>query len=380
MKICLVSEPLFPVSGTSSRTLNLARALAQNGHGVWVVAPRETPDAPLAEEYEGFHIRRLKTFMPQKYGVERRNAFLKFLMKGGATQIFSEVLKVSRSVKADVLHYVNYYMSLCGVAFRKSVESSVFDIQASAFLESQGVLNKAIAMWIEKFVSTSGARIIVPTEELRAYLAHRYPRCEGVTDVVPLCIDVKDSDRFADKNHMRERFGLSEKDYLLVFHGSPYKSNIEALRKLKFVVDQLNAMGLNVRVLVLGFVGKFVSSPYFLSQGYVDDIVHFISAADLAVLPVDAPSLGMRTRILEYMSCGVPVVVLFKGACGYHEALTQNALVAAREMDELVGLSSKLLVDSSLREKITENASNYVRNQHSPRAVASQLESVYREF
>lgn len=379
MRICIISETLFPVSGTSSRTLSFAKALAQREHNVWVIAQKETPYAPLIEKYQGFHIRRLKTFMPQKYGVQRRNAYLRFLINGGATRFLSEVLKVSGSVKADVLHFVNYYMSLWGVAFRKFLKSSVCDLQASAFLESQGTLNKAIATHIEKFICNSGVGVIVPTDELRAYLIRRYPQCESITEVIPLCIDTKTFNSIADKNRIRKRFGLSEKNYLLVFHGSPYKSNIDALKKLKFVVNRLNAEGVSVKVLVLGFVAQFIKSRYFLSQGYVKDLALFISAADLAVLPVTAPSLGMRTRILEYMACGLPVITLSKGACGYRRALKERSLLAADNIEDLINLSSMLLQDSYLRKTIAENAIKYTDEYHSYGAVVAKLESVYRK-
>jgi glycosyltransferase involved in cell wall biosynthesis len=380
MRICLISETLFPVSGTSSRTLNLAKALTQRGHNVWVITPKETPNAPLIEKYQGFYIRRLNAFIPQKYGVQRRNAYLRFLIKGGAAQVLSEILKVSSLVKVDVMHYVNYYMSLCGITFRKFMKNSVFDLQASAFLESQGTLNKALAMCIEKSICNNGTRIIVPTDELRAYLIRRYPQCENITDVIPLCINIGNFKNPANKNHIRKRLGLSEKDCILVFHGSPYKSNIDALKKLKFVVERLNARGLRVKVLVLGFIDRFVNSPYFLSQGYVKDLELFISAADLAVLPVNVPSLGMRTRILEYMACGVPVVTLSKGACGYHHALKERALLTARKIDDLIDISFYLLQDVYIRRVIAENAMNYIKKYHSYNAVATKLESVYKKI
>jgi glycosyltransferase involved in cell wall biosynthesis len=345
-----------------------------------VIAPKETPNAPLIEKHQGFYIRRLNAFIPQKYGMQRRNAYLRFLIKGGATQVLSEILKVSSLVRVDVIHYVNYYMSLCGIAFRKFTKNSVFDLQASAFLESQGILNKALATCIEKSICNNGTRIIVPTDELRAYLIHRYHQCKNVIDVIPLCIDVKPFNSFADKDRIRKRLGFSEKDYLLVFHGSPYKANINALKKLKFIVDQLNAKGLSVKVLVLGFIGQFVNSPYFLRQGYVENLTHFISIADLAVLPVNAPSLGMRTRILEYMACGVPVIVLSKGACGYREAIRYNALVLAQNINELVCLSSTLLPNPSLRKEIATNALKYIRNNHSHSTIAIKLESIYKKL
>ncbi len=377
MRVLFVSEPLFPIGGTSSRTLNLAKALTSKGHEVYIITPRESFYS--YKKIKGIYIKRLKAFMPQSFGIERRINFVKFLTRGGLLQILSEIKKLYDPNKPTIVHYVNYYMSLCGLILEKFVRiRSIYDLQASAVLESKNDFNKVFMTLVERICCTA-ENIIVVSEEFCNYLINKYPSCQRKIEVIPLLV-IHDFSVQHTKKNIRKKLDLQNNaKYLLVFHGSPYPENIKALRKVEKIVESLNAIGLDTKVLVLGFVSKYVSNPHFIPCGYVEDLSSHISAADLAVLPVDSRSLGMHTRILEYMSCEVPVLALLKGTYGYSEAKKQGAIILVQNVEELIRLSKNLLLDSSLRKQIISNANQYIQNYHSSSAIVNKLIHIYNK-
>ncbi len=189
-----------------------------------------------------------------------------------------------------------------------------------------------------------------------------------------------DIENYTRNNEIRNKI---ERDnnfkHLIVYHGAPYPANIEALKKVKTIVEKMNENDLDCKALIIGFVGKYVSSPNFITCGYVEDLNSYISAADLAILPFDRGSLGMRVRILDYMLSGVPVIALYEGISGYYGAVEENAILAPKKMNELIPQSQNLLVDDLARKKMIANASNYIETNFSYKAISSQIESVYQE-
>ena len=84
MKILFVSEPIYPLSGTASRTINFAKALSALGNDVSII----TPTVPkMNYELKDVCVNYLDIGMPQSYGSKRTCNFIKFILSGGLREL-----------------------------------------------------------------------------------------------------------------------------------------------------------------------------------------------------------------------------------------------------------------------------------------------------
>jgi len=96
--------------------------------------------------------------------------------------------------------------------------------------------------------------------------------------------------------------------------------------------------------------------------GFVDDLRPYRNLASVFVSPVRLGS-GMRTKVLEAMAGGLPVVSTSLGMAGLEAQTGVNCLVA--DTPELFTQSVEwLLTDSELVRQMVENAKDLVKNKH----------------
>jgi glycosyltransferase involved in cell wall biosynthesis len=384
LNILFISEPLFPVTATSSRTLNFAKAIADRGHNVHVLSLRESPNAPPEEFYDGYHIiRHGKDVFPVKFFRERVKTYINFLLRGKMLPFYAKMVNTANTYDIDILHCANYLPSLIGVTFRKFIRKPVVcDLQASVSLESyaRGMYIESIAgKMVEKTTCECADAVIVPVPEYKEYLSKISGQNAKKCYVVPSCVKI---DQFIPRldTEIRSKLGLPLNNYLVFFHGSPYPENFKALELLVQIVDELNKNGLSTKALVAGNFGNKASNTKnivftgWLSQG---DLAQYINAADIAILPVFTECKGISTRVVEYMASGKATITTKDGATGVGFAVKEGGLVTANTLTEIVDAASHLLRNESLRESIGKTARLITEKYLSPESVGLRLESVY---
>jgi N-acetyl-alpha-D-glucosaminyl L-malate synthase BshA len=112
--------------------------------------------------------------------------------------------------------------------------------------------------------------------------------------------------------------------------------------------------------------------------GEQQDLVPWLSAADLFLLPSAQESFGLAA--LEAMSCGVPVVASNVG--GLPEVITDTVTGFVRDPDDLEGMAQcglRLLTDPDLRRRIAEAATADVRRRFCIDRIVPMYEAYYRE-
>ena len=123
-----------------------------------------------------------------------------------------------------------------------------------------------------------------------------------------------DPTQYAFDSHLRERarreLGLGDRERLIVFSGSSYAPNNEALAELK-VFAQRERDFLEARGVYLLILGSMEKSPFrqdrLIATGRVADVRPFFAAADAGLNPVTRGA-GSNVKLFEYMAAKLPII------------------------------------------------------------------------
>jgi len=114
--------------------------------------------------------------------------------------------------------------------------------------------------------------------------------------------------------------------------------------------------------------------PRIHITGFVQDMRDFLLRATVSVCPVRL-SYGSRTKVLEAMACGVPVVTLSDANTGIGGVPDKHLLVADTPTDFAASVL-KLLGDSEFRQTISVQARQFIEAERSWSVLAVQLEQL----
>jgi glycosyltransferase involved in cell wall biosynthesis len=109
--------------------------------------------------------------------------------------------------------------------------------------------------------------------------------------------------------------------------------------------------------------------------GYVPDLVPYLEKAGVMVIPVRAGG-GMRVRILEAFSRGIPVVTTTVGLEGIDARVGEDVLVE----DTAAGFASatiRLLQNPALQGKIANNGRRLAETCYDGQVVLKRLDTIY---
>jgi N-acetyl-alpha-D-glucosaminyl L-malate synthase BshA len=112
--------------------------------------------------------------------------------------------------------------------------------------------------------------------------------------------------------------------------------------------------------------------------GEQPDVVPWLSAADLFLLPSSQESFGMAA--LEAMACEVPVVASRIG--GLPEVIEDGVTGFLCELDDIQGMADRsiaVLQDRTLRDRVGAAAAEHVRTRFCEDRIVPEYESFYEE-
>jgi len=120
------------------------------------------------------------------------------------------------------------------------------------------------------------------------------------------------------RERIRNELGVAAEDILLVFSGSKFAPNLEALEVLReFGKTHSNTLAqLRVKILILG---SMVAAPFqdgaLIATGRVSEVAPYFSAADAGLNPITRGS-GANVKLFEYLATRLPVISTSFGVRG----------------------------------------------------------------
>jgi glycosyltransferase involved in cell wall biosynthesis len=111
-------------------------------------------------------------------------------------------------------------------------------------------------------------------------------------------------------------------------------------------------------------------------RGFVADINNAFKNMDIALFPIYYGG-GVKTKILDAMSAGVPIVTTPEGLIGLTD-VNGECIAQGKTPADLVAQLTRLMNDFNLRRSMAMAAKTYIDGQNSYRIFADRIDAVYR--
>ena len=213
------------------------------------------------------------------------------------------------------------------------------------------------------------------------YLLER-ERILPVKTLVPLGVN---SARFVppkDRRNAKVHIGLNPDNIVFGYCGRlGREKNLATLYK---AFSQLQQQYNNITLLIIGKgveqeTAIFTSKKNVVLTGAVDNVVPYLQAMDIFVLPSLTETTSLAT--LEAMSCGIPVVCTPVGAIKDYVIDGENGFLFPKKNDLVLKKKLEwLLVNQKGRERMGAAARQTVETKYSLKHTIEHLKAVLNEF
>ena len=168
----------------------------------------------------------------------------------------------------------------------------------------------------------------------------------------------------------------------IIFSGNmSYEPNIQAV--IWFVencLERILEVVCDVQFIIAGkdphHQIKKMSSKNIIVTGYVDSMAELISTSSVSVAPMISGS-GMQNKVLEGMSCGVPVVTTPYGI-GDIKVRHMREVIIAEEPEIFSEFVIDILLSPKKYKSLSINAREFVKNNHSWESHCNAVDKIYK--
>jgi glycosyltransferase involved in cell wall biosynthesis/peptidoglycan/xylan/chitin deacetylase (PgdA/CDA1 family) len=365
-QVCMVTHSFYE---SDNRVTRYAEALAARGDRVDVFALRRSPELPQRENIKGVNIFRVQ----DRFGKNERSKFaylwplLRFLRISSRWVTQHHVRKRYDFVHVhnvpDFLIFSAWYPKLTGARIILDIHDIVPEFFESKFRMRPGGVFFTLLQWMERASAAFADHVIVANHlwlKKYAVRTRTMGRCSAFINNV-------DSSIFSPRLNAR-----SDGKFVILFPGGlqwhqgvdiavrAFKKVSEALPNAEFHIygDGSAKESLVTLAETIGLGGKV----FFFKPMSVREIARVMASADLGVVPKRADSFGNEaysTKIMEFMSVGVPVVVSRTKIDLYYFDDSVVRFFDSGDTDALAHEILSLLQDSQLRRLMVARATEY---------------------
>jgi glycosyltransferase involved in cell wall biosynthesis len=365
-RVCMITHSFYE---SDNRVTRYAEALAARGDRVDVLALRRSPRVPVREIIEGVSVHRIQN----RFGKNEQTP-LSFLMPLVRFLVLSSwwVTRQHARRRYDLLHIHNmpdflvfaaWYPRLTGARVILDIHDIVPEFYVTKFGGGKPGLTASLLCWIERRAARFAHRIIVSNHLWLEKFAAR----TGTGGKCSVFINNVDTRVFSPQPRTRKDGKL-----LILFPGGlQWHQGLDiALRAFTTVAEKLPQAEFHIygdgnmkpALITLATQLGFNGRVKFFEPVRVKEIARIMANADLGVVPKRADSFGNEaysTKIMEFMSLGVPVVVSRTRIDEYYFNDSVVRFFDSGNADALAAAMLEVLGDPALRSRMVTNASAY---------------------
>lgn len=365
-RVCMITHSFYE---SDNRVTRYAEALAARGDSVEVLALRRSSRMPVQETIEGVSVHRIQN----RFGKTERSRFsylwplLRFL-----ALCTHRVTREHRRRPYDLLHihnmpdflvFAGWYPRLTGARLLLDIHDIVPEFYTTKFDGGKPGFTTALLLWLERHAARFAHHVIVSNH----LWLDKYARRTASEGKCSVFINNVDTRVFQPQPRTRHDGKL-----IILFPGGlQWHQGLDiALRAFRRVSRELPQVEFHIygdgnmkpSLIALASELGFDGRVKFFDPVRVKEIARVMANADLGVVPKRADSFGNEaysTKIMEFMSLGVPVVVSSTRIDRFYFDDSVVRFFESGNVDALAIAMLDVLGDSELRQRMTANASAY---------------------
>lgn len=366
-RVCMVTHSFYESDG---RVTRYAEALAARGDQVEVLALRRSEATPVAETINGVRVLRVQA----RYGKTEQTPLslllpiLRFAAKC-AWRIHRQWLRGERYDAfhihniPDFLVFTAFLPRLLGTPVLLDIHDLVPEFFGSKFKAGKWALVGPLLRLMERVSAAFATHVIVAND----LWLDRYTARTGTRGKCNAFINHVDAGLFAPRARARQDGRI-----VMLFPGGLQWHQgvdiaIRAFRRIRAALPQAEFHiygdgNMKPQLVALARELGLDGSVRFFEPLRVQQIAGIMADADLGVVPKRADSFGNEaysTKIMEFMSSGVPVVVSSTKIDRFYFNDSVVRFFESGNADALAAACLQVLQDEPLRRQLIENALKY---------------------
>lgn len=390
MDVLIVSAVYPPEPVVSAQTsAQIASALRARGYTVCVVT--NFPNRPAGRLFPGVSrkfaqrehttngieiVRCFSTLSPESTMRSRMLENLSFGLTGS--------WQVLTGKKPDVIYSNTWPIVATGILYliawlrRIPIVLSVQDVYPEVLIVQQRTVENSLLArlmrWIDGVIARRSAHVIVISKRFAEIYRNQRHVTSDLVSLIPNWIDGDQIDVSIDGSAYRQKLGIGETDFLLVYGG-----NVGVAAGVEVVIEALRFLaGHSAPRLVIAGAGSQLTMCQQLAATLAGEPVHFhtpwletettevLRAADLLVLPTrnEQSLASVPSKLLSYMLAGRPVLATALPGSDLAELVdrAQCGWVVEPDRPDLLATQIKAIMqlDASERQRRGDNGRHYV--------------------
>lgn len=384
MKICFLGcldDLYLKNTGAAIRIYYLAKSLASLDNEIKIIIPAgkgtfKWDERVILQSITGIIPRKFLKFFSNLIGVSKSESLflydLSFLFRSRYFIRDADIIQLEGAVTSALIIIVVKKI------FKKFAVVDSHDAFQALRIEYKSGLRKNLEIFLEKVTYRYADLILAVSEIDKKILIKQGIQREKIV-IIPNGVDTVS---FTPKVEKINNSNDKNKMFQVIFVGNmEYLPNQEAA---SLIINQIAPKVLN-RIKNVNFI-LIGRTPLKLKNnlknitftGVVDNVAGHLTASDVAIAPLLQGS-GTRLKILEYFSCGLPVISTSVGAEGLDVTNNTNILIED-DVDGFVNSLVNILEDKELRRKMGVAARELVIKKYDWMIIGKQLNEIYSKF
>jgi len=197
--------------------------------------------------------------------------------------------------------------------------------------------------------------------------------------VIPSGCELEDAVDPQAKERLRVEMGFDPDSIIVAFHG--YYLHPPNRDAIDTIINHIAPMFEHDKSIVFALYGCHV--PKFKrknvrSFGFVKDLHHALSIADIALVPVTSGS-GTNLKLFDYMNAGLPIITTRKGIEGIC-ANDKEHVIIVDSNQEIISALNYLVQNGQERERLGLSARGLAESEYNWDIIGDKLDNTYRKL